>query len=91
MLVWDEYKVAHPDGYQYTMFYERHRAWRGRVGVVMRQDHRAGERLFVDYVGQTSRKAAELVCVLEMMEFNRPRRCKLVVLSIGGCNALHRV
>ena len=54
MLLWDEYKAAHPDGYQYTTFCERYRAWRGRLDVVMRQDHRAGEKLFVDYAGQTA-------------------------------------
>ena len=26
--------------------------WRGRIDVVMRQTHRAGEKLFADYAGQ---------------------------------------
>ena len=39
--------------YQYSWFCERYRAWQGRLDVVMRQDHRAGEKLFVDYAGQT--------------------------------------
>ena len=54
LLLWDEYKAAHPDGYQYTAFCERYQSWRGRVDVVMRQNHRAGEKLFVDYAGQTA-------------------------------------
>lgn len=52
-LLWDEYKAANPDGYQYSWFCEHYRAWLGKIDVVMRQDHRAGEKLFVDYAGQT--------------------------------------
>ena len=53
-LLWDEYKAAHPRGYQYSTFCLRYRRWRSRLDVVMRQDHRAGEKLFVDYAGQTA-------------------------------------
>ncbi|MFQ6003956.1 MAG: IS21 family transposase [Woeseia sp.] len=52
-LLWDEYKAANPEGYQYSWFCEHYRHWLGKVDVVMRQDHRAGEKLFVDYAGQT--------------------------------------
>ena len=52
-LLWDEYKAAHPTGYQYTMFCRRYRRWQSRLDVGMRQDHRAGEKLFVDYAGPT--------------------------------------
>ncbi len=52
-LVWEEYKQAHPDGFQYTQFCVRYRAWRETLDVPMRQEHKAGEALFVDYCGQT--------------------------------------
>ena len=52
-LLWQEYQACHPDGYQYSRYCDLYRAWQGRVDVVMRQSHRAGERLFVDYAGQT--------------------------------------
>lgn len=52
-LLWQEYKALHPDGLQYSWFCEQYRAWAGRLDVVMRQEHRAGERLFVDYAGHT--------------------------------------
>jgi len=52
-LLWQEYRQANPDGYQYSWFCEHYRAWQGKLDVVMRQDHRAGEKLFVDYAGQT--------------------------------------
>ena len=53
-LLWQEYRAAHPDGYQYSWYCDQYRAWRGKIDVVMRQDHRAGEKLFVDYAGQTA-------------------------------------
>ena len=52
-LVWEEYKEVHPDGFQYTRFCVRYRAWRETLDLPMRQEHKAGERLFVDYCGQT--------------------------------------
>ncbi|MBT8421359.1 MAG: IS21 family transposase [Gammaproteobacteria bacterium] len=52
-LLWQEYKSAYPDGLQYSQFSEKYRVWRGKLDVVMRQNHRAGEKLFVDYAGQT--------------------------------------
>jgi transposase len=52
-LLWHEYKQQHPDdGYQYSQFCARYRRWRAQLDVVMRQEHRAGEKLFVDYAGQ---------------------------------------
>ncbi len=52
-LLWDEYKAANPEGFQYSWFCEHYRHWLGKVDVVMRQTHRTGEKLFVDYAGQT--------------------------------------
>jgi transposase len=52
-LLWQEYKAAHPDGYQYSWFCERYREWAGKLSVTMRQTHTPGEKLFVDYAGQT--------------------------------------
>lgn len=47
--LWLEYKDAHPDGYQYTQFCRLYKQWRGRLDYCMRQEHRAGEKVFVDY------------------------------------------
>lgn len=52
-LLWEEYKAVTPDGLQYSQFCERYRQHGARVDLVMRQHHRAGEKLFVDYAGQT--------------------------------------
>jgi len=53
MLLWHEYKAEHPDGFQYSQFCERYRRWRKKLDVVMRQEHRAGEKMFLDYAGPT--------------------------------------
>lgn len=47
--LWLEYKEKHADGYQYTQFCEHYRQWRGKLDYCMRQEHRAGEKLFIDY------------------------------------------
>ena len=53
-LLWLEYRAVDPEGaYQYTQFCEHYRRWRKRLEPVLRQEHRAGEKVFVDYAGQT--------------------------------------
>lgn len=52
VLLWEEYKAVHPEGVQYSQFCDRYRVWVGKRDLVMRQDHRGGEKLFVDYAGQ---------------------------------------
>jgi len=52
-LLWEEYKAENPEGYQYSRFCELYADWASKLDVVMRQEHRAGEKLFVDYAGQT--------------------------------------
>ena len=52
-LTWEEYKQTQPDGYQYSQFCDLYRRWAGKLDLVLRQSHRAGEKLFVDYAGQT--------------------------------------
>lgn len=47
-----EYLEQHPTGYRYTRFCDLYRRWLARHRLPMRQDHRAGEKVFVDYAGQ---------------------------------------
>jgi transposase len=47
-----EYLERHPNGYQYTAFCEVYRRWLKKRQLSMRQIHRAGEKLFVDYSGK---------------------------------------
>lgn len=52
-LVWEEYRAQNPEGYRYSRFCELYQRWRRQQEVVLRQEHRAGEKLFVDYAGPT--------------------------------------
>ncbi len=52
-LLWEEYKEEHPDGYQSTHFGDLYRKWKGTISPWMRQNHKAGDKLFVDYAGHT--------------------------------------
>ncbi len=52
-LLWEEYRAVHPDGLGRTQFYEHYRHWKGKLSPTMRQTHVAGEKMFVDYAGQT--------------------------------------
>lgn len=50
-LLWEEYRQNHPDGYGYSFFCELYQQWRRKLDVVLRQEHVAGEKLFVDWAG----------------------------------------
>jgi transposase len=52
-LLWEEYKRVYPLGYNYSWYCDLYRQWQQKLDVVMRQEHRAGEKTFVDYAGQT--------------------------------------
>jgi transposase len=51
MLLWQEYREREPAGYQYSQFCERYGQWANTLPITMRQTHRAGEKLFVDFSG----------------------------------------
>jgi transposase len=53
MLLWSEYRERCPDGFGYSWFAERYRAYARRLDVVLRGEHRAGEKLFIDFPGAT--------------------------------------
>src|ERR1039458_7996198 len=55
MLLWQEYSAANADGltYRYSQFTDLYRSYVATLRRSMRQVHRAGEKLFVDYAGQT--------------------------------------
>jgi transposase len=52
-ILWDEYIERYPEGYRYSRFCELYRGWASRVSVTMRQTHAGGDKLFVDYAGDT--------------------------------------
>jgi transposase len=50
-LLWEEFKESAPEGINYSWFCDQYREWAGHLDVVLRQDHRAGEKMFVDHAG----------------------------------------
>lgn len=52
-LLWEEYRETHPDGYGYSRFCELYQRWNRNQQVVLRQNHTPGEKMFVDWAGDT--------------------------------------
>jgi len=77
-LLWHEYKEANPDGYQYSQFCYHYHQWVRTLDPCLHQAYRAGEKLFVDYAGQT-------------MEVNDPEtgeihQAQIFVATLGASN-----
>jgi len=53
LLLWQEHRETNPNGYGYTQFGEHYRRYASTISPSMRQIHYAGDKLFVDYSGQT--------------------------------------
>lgn len=53
LLLWEEYRAANPDGFGYTWFCTTFEAWKKSVRPSMRQTHVGGEKVFVDFAGDT--------------------------------------
>ena len=51
-LLWEEYREVYPDGYAYSQFCEIYRRWARKLRPSMRQQHRVGEKTFVDFSGK---------------------------------------
>jgi DNA replication protein DnaC len=93
LLLWEEYRAGQPDGYGYSRFCDLARSWRGRLSPTMRQTHPAGERLFVDYAGQTAevidgatgeiRRAQIFVAVLGASMLTHPTTDRLRELGLA--------
>jgi transposase len=77
-LLWQEYKENHPDGFQYSRFSELYRGWAKKLDVVLRQEHRAGDKLYVDHAGPT-------VAVVDP-ESGEVREASIFVAVLGASN-----
>jgi transposase len=80
-LLWLEYKAAHPEGYQYSRFCELYGRWRSSIEPVMRQPYQAGERVFVDYAGQTM--------PIVDRETGEVRDAQIFVATLGASNYIY--
>jgi transposase len=78
-LLWDEYIERHPEGYRYSRFCELYRNWEGKLSVTMRQTHVGGDKLFVDYAGDT-------VPVIVDRLTGETRQAQIFVAVLGASN-----
>ena len=81
VLLWQEYRAAHPEGFGYTWFCVNFDAWKGRVSPTMRQSHAAGEKVFVDYAGDTIDVIDPATGVVQAM--------KLFVAALGASSYVY--
>ena len=51
-LLWEEYREENANGYSYSQFCERYRHWCKQLNIYLRQAHKGGEVVFVDYSGK---------------------------------------
>jgi transposase len=51
-LVWNDYFKAHPDGYRFTQFCKHYNDWKRQSNPVMHMEHKAGDKMFVDFAGE---------------------------------------
>ena len=77
-LLWEEYQRGAGQAYKYTSFCVKYRAWARTLKRSMRQIHPAGERLFVDYAGQTVPIVSELTGEIS--------RAQIFVAVLGASN-----
>jgi transposase len=77
-LLWEEYRGLHPDGYGYSRFCDLYVEWRHGITATMRQPHAAGEKLFVDFAGDT-------VPIFDGLA-GKERAAKIFVAVLGASN-----
>ena len=77
-LLWKEFKAQQPTAWGYTWFTQTYRAWRDAQNLTMRQTHKAGEKLFVDYAGMT--------VPITNPETGEVRQAQVFVATLGASN-----
>ena len=77
-LLWEEYRSENPDGYKITQFCEYYGRWKKTLHPTMRLPHKAGEKMFVDWAGQTVPIADPKTGI--------PKPASLFVAALGASN-----
>src|SRR5439155_5950893 len=78
MVLWEEYREGHPDGYGYSRFCDLYREFERRLSPVMRQHHAAGDKVFVDYSGKK-------IAIVDPMT-GEVREAEIFVAVLGASN-----
>jgi transposase len=100
--LYNEYRQVHPDGFSKTQFYFHFKRWSNKVTPTLRIEHVAGDRIYIDFAGQTLSyvdedtgeilKAQVFVAILGWSQYGyvEALRSQEVDEFIGGCeNAFH--
>ncbi len=69
MQLWQEYIKLHPEGYKRSQFCELYNRWSKRSSGVMHMDHKAGDKMFVDYSGDKPQIIDPLTGEIQKVEF----------------------
>ncbi|WP_246684429.1 MULTISPECIES: hypothetical protein [unclassified Mesorhizobium] len=100
LILWEEYRGSHPDGYGYSRFCELFRSFEQRLSPTMRQEHAAGDKVFVDYSARRSRSLIETPArsvrrrsswqcwvrpASPMPKQPGPRHCLIGLVHTSGC------
>ncbi len=92
MVLWEEYREAHREGYGYSRFCDLLRGFERRLTPVMRQHHVAGDKAFVDYSGKRIGIFADLAIAHGDARYGRLlrsiARVKLLILDDWGPESL---
>ena len=87
-LLWHEYRLQRPDGYGYTQFCEYLGIAAHRSKAVMHFEHKAGERLMIDFAGKklhyVDMDSAEQIALLASCNFIRQPQ-NLLITGATGC------
>jgi transposase len=76
LLLWQEYREVEREGYGYSQFCERYLQWARPLSATMRQAHRAGEKCFIDFSGDS--------CDVIDSVTGEVRKAKLFVAVLGA-------
>jgi transposase len=76
-ILWDKYISRHPDGYRYSRYCDLYRGRALKLPVTMGQQHAAGDKLFVDYAGDT------VTVVVDQLS-GKTRQAHLFVAVLGA-------
>jgi transposase len=68
-LMWEEYHEKHPDGLKLSQFKAHYLRWSKKVNPVMHMEHKAGDKMFIDYAGKTLRIINKETGEIEEVQF----------------------
>jgi len=64
-ILWEAYRKEFPNGFQYTQFCFYYNQWKARVNPTMHLDHKAGDKMYVDFAGEklsiTDKETGEVI------------------------------